>query len=149
MRKYLIAAAVALAVFATAAFAASLNVDGGVLQAGQDSDLTCADNAVVDWTTQTVGNGQFAATRVTVTFDDGCDGNYGYVAVFSSVGPPGGSSQTGFGIGQISGNQVSFDVNESDVNAQVDQINAVSVAVKNTNDAAPAAGWWSGIITGP
>jgi hypothetical protein len=149
MRKYLIAATVALALFATAAFAASLNVDGTVLQAGQDRDLTCADNAVVGWSTQTVGNGEFAVTRITVTFDEDCNGNYGYVAVFSAVGPPGGSSQTGFGIGLISGNQVSFEVNESDPNAEVDTINAVSVAVKNTNDAAPAAGFWSGIITGP
>jgi hypothetical protein len=148
MKKYLIAAAVALALFATAAFAASLNVDGTVLQAGQDLDLTCADNAVVGWATQTVGNGEFAVNRITVTFDEGCNGNYGYVAVFSAVGP-GGSTQTGFGIGLISGNQVSFDVNESDPNAEVDMINAVSVAVKNTNDAAPAAGFWSGIITGP
>jgi hypothetical protein len=149
MKKYLIAAAVALALFATAAFAASLNVDGTVLQAGQDRDLTCADNAVVGWSTQTVGNGEFAVNRITVTFDEGCNGNFGYVAVFSAVGPPGGSTQTGFGIGPISGNQVSFDVNESDPNAEVDMINAVSVAVKNTNDAAPAAGFWSGIITGP
>jgi len=148
MKKYLITAAVALMVFATAAFAASLNVDGTVLQAGQDSDLTCANNAVVGWQTQTVGNGEFAVTRITVTFDEGCNGNYGYVAVFSSVGP-GGSTQTGFGIGQISGNQVSFDVNENLSNSEVDMINAVSVAVKNTNDAAPAAGFWSGIITGP
>jgi hypothetical protein len=148
MKKYLIAAALALVVFATAAFAASLNVDGTVLQAGQDSDLTCADNAVVGWVTQTVGNGEFAVTRITVTFDEGCDGNYGYVAVYSSVGPPGGSSQTGFGIGPISGNQVSFEVNENLSNSEVDMINAVSVAVKNTNDAAPAAGFWSGIITG-
>jgi hypothetical protein len=40
-------------------------------------------------------------------------------------------------------------VNESDPKAEVDQINAVSVAVKNTNDAAPAPGFFSGIITGP
>jgi hypothetical protein len=149
MKRYLIAAAVALGLFATAAFAASLNVDGSVLQAGQDRNLKCATNAVVGWQTQTVGNGEFAVNRVTVTFDEGCNGNYGYIAVFSQVGPPGGSSQTGFGIGVISGNQVSFDVNESDPNAEVDMINAVSVAVKNTNDAAPAPGFWSGIITGP
>ncbi|MGH8870616.1 MAG: hypothetical protein ACRDWS_01395 [Acidimicrobiia bacterium] len=148
MRKYLIAAAVALVAFATTAFAASLQLDGSVLQAGQDRELTCAENAVVDWTTQTVGNGEFAVTRMTVTFDAGCDGNFGYVAVFSAVGPPGGSTQTGFGIGPISGNTVSFEVNESDPNAEVDMINAVSVAVKNSNDAAPAAGFCSGIITG-
>jgi hypothetical protein len=147
MRKYL--AALALGLFASVAFAASLNVDGSVLQAGQDRNLKCATNAVVGWQTQTVGSGEFGVTRVTVTFDEGCNGNYGYVAVFSQVGPPGGSTQTGFGIGQISGNQVSFEVNESDPNSEVDMINAVSVAVKNTNDAAPAPGFWSGIITGP
>ena len=149
VKKYLIAAGVALAMFATVAFAASLNVDGSVLQAGQDRSLVCANNAVVSWNTQTVGNGEFAVNRITVTFNEGCNGNYGYVAVFSYVGPPGGSIQTGFGIGQITDNQVSFDVNESNPDAEVDMINAVSVAVKNTNDAAPAAGFWSGIITGP
>jgi hypothetical protein len=148
VKKYFIAAAVALMVFATTAFAARLNLDGGVLQAGQDRDLVCANNAVVGWTTQTVGSGEFAVTRITVTFDAGCNGNYGYVAVFSHVGPPGGSSQTGFGIGPISGNQVSFEVDENNPNSEVDMINAVSVAVKNTNDAAPGF-FYDGMITGP
>ena len=150
MKKYLIAAVAALAVFGASAFAASLDVDGSVVQAGTDYDLTCADGAVVDYVTQTVGSGQFAVTRVNVTFDPGCEGNFGYLALFSSADPGGsGSTQTGFGIQEIVGNQISFEVNESSPNAAVAMINAVSVAVKNTNDAAPAPGFHSGIITGP
>lgn len=139
MKRYLIAASVALAVFAGAAFAATLNVDGGVLQAGQDTDLTCSDNAVVSYSTQTVGGGGFAVNGITVTFDEGCDGNFAYLATFSGPG-----SQNGFGIKEISGNKVTFTVNL----APVDTINAVSVAVKNTNDGAPTHPWVSGIITG-
>jgi hypothetical protein len=47
MRKYLIAGAVAVMVFAFAAFAASLTVNGGTLQAGQTEDLTCTDETNV------------------------------------------------------------------------------------------------------
>ena len=150
MKRYLIAALAALVIFPAAAFAASLNVDGSVVQAGTDTDLTCADNAVVGWTTQTVFSGEFAVTRVTVDFDAGCDGNYAYVAIFSGPG-----AQTGFGIGPIAGDQVTFDVDESAVNAEVDNIDMVSVAVKNTNDgdnpATPLVEefFYSAIITGP
>lgn len=47
MKKYLAAAAVALTVFAMSAFAAELIVDGGVVQAGTDADLTCSDGVTV------------------------------------------------------------------------------------------------------
>jgi hypothetical protein len=148
MRKYLIAAAAALVVFAVSAFAASLNVEGSVLQAGQDRDLTCTESAVVGWETQTVGNGEFAVKKITVTFgNSGCDGKWAYVAVFSYVGPPGGSTQTGFGIDQISGDKAEWTVNPALENAEVDRINAVSVAVKNTNDGDPNPCYTSGIIT--
>jgi len=148
MKKYLIAGALVLVVFATAAFAASLDLDGGVLQAGQDSDLTCTDSAVVSYVTQTVGNGMFAVNKITVTFNPDCNGMWAYLAPFSSVGPPGGSSQTGFGIDQISGNEAVWSVNASDPNAEVAQINAISVLVKNSNDGDPNPCWTSGIITG-
>lgn len=146
MKRYLIAAAVALAVFAGAAFAATLNVDGGVVQAGQDLTLKCADNAAVTYGTQTSGDGQFYVNKITVTFDGACNGYYAYVAPFVYVGPPGGSTQTGFGIDQIAGNQVVFTVNPSATNALVANVNAISVAVKNSDDSGSGC-WFSGIIT--
>jgi hypothetical protein len=145
MKRYLIAAAVALAVFAGAAFAATLNVDGGVVQAGQDLTLSCADNAVVTYGTQTSGDGQFYVNKITVTFDGVCNGYFAYVAPFLSVGP-GGSSQTGFGIDQIAGNQVVFTVNPSATNAKVANVNAISVMVKSSDDSGTGC-YTSGIIT--
>jgi hypothetical protein len=49
MKKYLVASVVAVAVFAMSAFAASLMVDGGVLQAGTGEIGTCTDNIVVTY----------------------------------------------------------------------------------------------------
>lgn len=47
MRKYFIAGVVAMVAFAMAAFAATLTVDGGVIQAGSDEDLTCTTTVTV------------------------------------------------------------------------------------------------------
>lgn len=47
MKKYAIAGAVAVSAFAFSAFAASLDVNAGTLQAGEDRDLECADAANV------------------------------------------------------------------------------------------------------
>lgn len=47
MKKYLIASVVAMMAFAFAAFAASLIVNAGTLQAGEDRDLECLDEANV------------------------------------------------------------------------------------------------------
>ena len=50
MKKYLAAAVVAVMVFAFSAFAASLTVNGGTIQAGSDMDLRCMDEAnVLAW----------------------------------------------------------------------------------------------------
>ena len=45
MKKYLIAATVAVMVFAISAFAASLNVNAGTLQAGDDAIDKCIENS--------------------------------------------------------------------------------------------------------
>ena len=80
MKKYVAAAVVAVMVFAFAAFAASLNVDGGVLQAGVDDDLTCADTANVTYSHH-ASEGLFWVTDVHVSFDEDCDGNTMYLAI--------------------------------------------------------------------
>jgi hypothetical protein len=45
MKKYLVAATVAVVVFAISAFAASLNVTAGTLQAGHDAIDKCIENS--------------------------------------------------------------------------------------------------------
>lgn len=76
MRKALIAAVVASALFAVGAFAANLNVTGDNLASGQDDIVQCGD-AEVEWTTDdsAAGDGDWAVTGATVTFSsDDCDG---------------------------------------------------------------------------
>ena len=51
MKKYLAAAAVAVMVFAFSAFAAALDVDGGTVQAGMDTDLACFEDAELSYAT--------------------------------------------------------------------------------------------------
>jgi hypothetical protein len=82
MKKYFVAAVVAMMAFAFAAFAASLNVDGGVLQAGVYNDLACAAEVEVDFVTSNNGQG-FWVGGATLTFKDdngdttsNCDGEY-------------------------------------------------------------------------
>lgn len=70
MKKYLIAAVAAVAVFALSAFAASLQVDAGTLQAGDGSIVPCAETDVV----VTYGTPTFTGTGWTVDtihLDDG------------------------------------------------------------------------------
>jgi len=140
VKKYFIAGVLALSVFATAAFAADLALNDAVLQAGTDSDLTCAANASVDYTTQVNFSGEFGVTGIVVTFDPGCDGYYGYIAIMSAPG-----SIIGMGIEQIASNQVDFTVDPA--LGLVSNIEIVSVAVKSTDDSG-GSGYYSGIITG-
>lgn len=86
MRKYFIAGVVAMVAFAMAAFAASLTVDGGTLQAGVDRDLTCtSDAATVSYATpnDTDGSMDFLVKTFTVTFDEeaNCDGKQAELVV--------------------------------------------------------------------
>lgn len=73
MKKYLAAAAVAVMVFAFSAFAASLNLDGGVLQAGENTDLTCTDQEVpVRWI---IDNNDGLVYGAHVAVPESCYGN--------------------------------------------------------------------------
>ena len=99
MKKYFAAAAVAVMVFAFAAMAASLNVNAGVLQAGVDSNLRCADNATVTFDSH-ASQGYFWVTAVNVDFDDNCDGEFAYLAI----------TDVGGVAGEIDGSSISFPV---------------------------------------
>jgi hypothetical protein len=87
MKKYIAAGAVAIMVFAFSAFAASLDVDAGVLQAGQTDpgDLECvAGVSVVAW-----GYNDYTGkvTRVTLQADQNdCDGEFLYLTLLDDSG---------------------------------------------------------------
>jgi hypothetical protein len=75
MKKYLIATVVAVAVFAGSAFAASLNVDAGTLQAGQGEVGACAsDDVEVAYSTPTFADGNWTVSQITLHYDVNCDG---------------------------------------------------------------------------
>jgi hypothetical protein len=84
MKKYLIASVVAMMAFAFAAFAASLSVNGGVLQSGVDADLTCAESANVTYDHHVDYFHQAMDAWVEefyITFDEDCTGNTMYFTV--------------------------------------------------------------------
>jgi hypothetical protein len=83
MKKYIAAGAVAIMVFAFAASAASLSVNGGVLQAGADNDLTCTDDADVTYTTSNDTNGHWIGA-IHLEFDTACEDGY---AIVNGFGP--------------------------------------------------------------
>jgi hypothetical protein len=90
MKKYIIAAVVAVAVFASAAFAASLNVDAGTLQAGQDQIGTCiSKNVEVSYEEPTFANGRWTVSEITLDHDGECDKlGYSVVVTGGSDGTP-------------------------------------------------------------
>lgn len=140
MKKYLIASVVAMMAFAFAAFAASLTVNAGTLQAGEDTNLQCAENATIAWgnTNNSDTGGGFVVQGLSVDFDGACDGKFAYVAL-------GDADQEGFGIQEIDGDSVAF----TTVPILVEDINYVRVMVKDTNDSAPGTYFVNGWITGP
>lgn len=79
MKKYFAAAAVAVMIFAFTAMAASLNVDGGTVEAGLDTDLSCFDDADLTYATgydQTEGSDEeepFRVSAITVNLSGGSD----------------------------------------------------------------------------
>jgi hypothetical protein len=84
MKKYFVAAAIAIAVFAMSAFAASLTVNGDFLQAGVDPTLKCTNDAVVTYNTSNDYNGHWLG-GVTVTTDPACEGQHAQVALLTQA----------------------------------------------------------------
>ena len=87
MRKAIIAAIVASALFAVGAFAAQFTVTEEDVASGEADVQACASDASVDWTTSTtVGtDGEFIATGATITFTEvgpgACAGQVAEIAV--------------------------------------------------------------------
>lgn len=89
MRRFWIAAVVGLAVFAFAASAAELHVDGGVLQAGGGEIGSCAaeeDTTVAYGEPSYDGSGTWTVDSITVESSDACDGTHFSVVVTDSDG---------------------------------------------------------------
>jgi hypothetical protein len=73
MRKYIIAATVAITVFASSAFAASLQVNAGTLQAGQDTIGECvSDQVTVSYAAPGWVNGAWLVNEVTLDHGANC-----------------------------------------------------------------------------
>lgn len=144
MKKYFLAGVVAMVAFAMAAFAASLNVNAGPLQAGIDPDMVCSDDADITYDTQTVGGGLFGIKNVLVQFDPSCAGAYAHLALYSN------NPTVGAGNTQFVGNAIQR-INETGLatfkttapgDALSSDVNAVAVQVKNAITTAEAG--WSG-----
>ncbi len=127
MKKYFAAAAVAVMVFAFAAFAASLDVDGGTLQAGSD-DLACAEAVFLtyDWGA-TEDNPDHYIQEIVADLNDPagasedlvCEGKYVQLDVRDANGELIGASHE-----QISSGRAVFAVNDAPV-ADVEDIYVV------------------------
>jgi hypothetical protein len=71
MRKYFIAGVIAITVFAVSAFAASLAVDGGVLQAGNGGIGECTEEIVVTYGNVTRDDGMYLVGELTLDSTNG------------------------------------------------------------------------------
>lgn len=111
MKKYIVAAAVAILVFSVAAFAASLSVNAGTLQAGQDQIDQCTESDVtVSYGTATFTNPGWTIDTITLDDQGACDGYSFSVAVTGGPGTPPWTTNTESGTFGTSPVTVTFDV---------------------------------------
>jgi len=138
MKRIILALAVGCAVFGVVfAAAAALNVNGGTLQAGTDTDLTCTDAPVqINWKTMTSGQ-DFVVIGAEVVFtDERCAGQKVLIATQSAPG-----AQNGFFEGTVIGNTATanyryvsgqgWKLGEAVGGPKAQEVNLVSVLVKN------------------
>ena len=136
MKRTILALAVGCAVFGVVfAAAAALNVNGGTLQAGVDTTLTCTSSPVqVSWKTM-VTQADFRVAGAEVVFsDDSCNGQKVLLATQSAPG-----SQNGFFEGTVAGNKATLDyvysggwvLGTGGAGPKAEDVNLVSVLVKN------------------
>ena len=89
MRKYAIAGLGAIAAFSTSAFAASLALDAGTLQVGQDSSVTCTNGYAKTTYKTNRDETKSWVDKVYVTFPDGsCDGMFVVLTGKNAAGGP-------------------------------------------------------------
>jgi hypothetical protein len=138
MKKYFVATAIAIAVFAMSAFAASLTVNGDFLQAGVDGTLTCTEDAVVTYNTSNDYNGHWLG-GVTVKTDEDCEGQYAQVALLANT-PGSPNEQLVYAISDLAIDatgavDIDFKCNGT---VRVAEVNTVQVLIKTLTDAEPA-----------
>ena len=131
MRKAFIAAAIAAALFAVGAFAATFNVTSEDIASGSDSVDACADDVQIDFITGSYNSDlqDFEVTGATATFfDEGeqeptedCDGSTATLAL--------GDSQE-FTSG-IDGGQAEFDLTDGEVGIPAGEIDVAAVLVED------------------
>lgn len=137
MRKALIAAIVATALFAVGAFAAEFTVNADDVASGADAVGSCADTATVEYETNpAVTDGTFLVTTAIVTFTKGsAPACMGATADFAIRSTPGGWSDSGSTTVGSDG-KASFAVNNLPV-GPIDMVsvlaNGSTVTVASTN----------------
>lgn len=158
MKKYLAAGAVAVIVFAISAFAASLNVDGGVLQAGVDDDLTCTENVALTYDTgynhsdPTTQPFQIRSITATVDEDHTCGEDVRvHIKVGTSDAHPGNPS--GYAIGPLDENgqfTAYLEEDEDGFSLLVEDLNQIQVMLKGPSySSGEADGYFSGVFLDP
>lgn len=100
MKKYLIAGVIAVVAFAMAGFAATLNVDGGIIQSGSDDTLTCTSDVQV--ASYTIEDGKSTGVRFAPGSFDGCDDD---VSVLVYVYGADGTQKAQGDVNAVVGNQ--------------------------------------------
>jgi hypothetical protein len=89
MRKYAIAGLAAIAAFSTSAFAASLALDSGTLQVGQDNSVKCTNGTAKTTYTTNRDETKSWVGDVYVTFpNNSCDGMFVVLTGKNAAGGP-------------------------------------------------------------
>lgn len=133
MKKYIAAGGVAVVAFAFAASAASLNVDGGVLQSGIDRDLTCSEDAVITYDHHTsYGDSHFNdawITGVWVELDEDCvdEGNIMIVTLEGALDEDERHTGLGMAVSDIADGTTYLPT----VDTSIADIEGVSVTISN------------------
>ena len=136
MRKYAIAGLGAVAAFSMSAFASTLVVDGGVLQAGADDTLKCTNGtAKISYDTNADNDGTWVG-KVFVTFpNDSCNGKYLVLTGQRA------NHQAYFNANlEVSGDTATFDPTDGLIRAA--ELERVLVTVRDKN-ATDVPGWWN------
>ena len=137
MRKALIAAAVATALFAVGAFAASFAVQSEDVASGGNAVTACATNVDIDFDAPELeSDGTWSVDTATVRFvtstgaavDDTCDGFDVDLALATGVSPPGTWATAGTGtVLEVDNNASTIDIDIAETNVAV--IHGASVVV--------------------
>lgn len=113
-RKYAIAGLGAIAAFSTSAFAATLALDAGTLQVGQDSSVRCTNGTAKTTYLTNRDETKSWVGEVYVTFpDDSCNGMFVVLTGKDAAGGPALFDANG----QVIGDTATFDIPDGQLDA--------------------------------